>query len=625
MIESTKGIGNQSEECPPNSPELVILLVTSKSKRRYTMTDSSSAYDQKSGPGDRFPQPLPPSELQSLDLEKVDIPSYVCYHQIMLTFPAKVCKLSVCTHSPAEKVKNPLTLKYAVSNKLMLITMHIEKMEKVARGSTGGVPPVQWGNSETDSDIIVFNDPDRFAAKVLPIFAFPKTSFKSFVRKMYRWGFRRAQPNESAMSNRSSAPWAFFCDNFRRGDFLRLMRMVSIDSRPKKGARGSTPLLATSMNPSAITATRTGTSSMNTGGPTGEVQGRLDVRQKKRPRLPGDTVHSDSESMSVAESSRSNVSTAGTAESSTNGSRSNRGRKRARVPKGSISPRQSKPAAAAQALLPTEAASVCYQPSGRGEVSDDSRPLEPEIRVSTRERMSTDANSHMASLSSSSHYLQAVLPSRITASDQINSATSYLATQQMAASRLAASELQRNTYLPPDRPEHAFPPHAASLLSRSVTGNAHALQSHMLSAAQYPVQLGINRDLGSYQRLLENFNLNNTLMPTNTGVPLPSTVSPSLLLGTLAQPGSMHSNLLATAYLHRQQQVQRALLQMAAGPQSVAPVTNSLMIPNPLGSATFPAGHPPAAGSASASISPDLLRLLTPEQLLALFRAQQGG
>jgi hypothetical protein len=99
MIESTRGIGHQSEECPPNSPELVILPVTSKSKWWYTMTDSRSAYDQKSGSGDRFPQPLPPSELQSLDLEKVDIPSYVCYHQIMLTFPAKVCKLTV--HAPS--------------------------------------------------------------------------------------------------------------------------------------------------------------------------------------------------------------------------------------------------------------------------------------------------------------------------------------------------------------------------------------------------------------------------------------------------------------------------------------------------------------------------------------------
>jgi HSF-type DNA-binding len=507
--------------------------------------------------------------------------------------------------------------------------MHIEKMEKVARGSTGDVPPVQWGNSssssEADSDIIVFNDPDRFAAKVLPIFAFPKTSFKSFVRKMYRWGFRRAQPNESAMSNHSSPPWAFFCDNFRRGDFSRLMRMVSIDSRPKKGARGSTPLLATSMNPSTNIASRTGSPSMTTGGPTGEVQGRLDVRQKKRPRLPGDTFHSDGESISVAESSRSNVSTAGTSESSTNGSRSNCGRKRARVAKGSISPHQSKPAATAQAPLPKEAASVGFRPSGRGEHNDVSRPLEPEIRVSSRERMSTDANSHMASLSSSSHYLQTVLPSRITAPDQINSATSYLATQQMAASRLAANELQRRTYLPPDHTEHAFQPHAASLLSRSVTGNAHGLQSHMFSALQYPVQLGINRDLRSHQRLLENFNLNNALMPTNTGVSVPSTVSPSLLSGTLARPGSMHSNLLATAYLHRRQQVERALLQMAAGPQSVAPVTNSLMIPNPLGSATFPAGHQPTAGSMSASISPDLLRLLTPEQLLALLRAQQGG
>jgi hypothetical protein len=62
--------------------------------------------------------------------------------------------------------------------------MHIEK----APGSAAELPPVQWGTSPQGSerDIIIFNDPDRFAASVVPIFGFPKCCFKSFVRKMYR-------------------------------------------------------------------------------------------------------------------------------------------------------------------------------------------------------------------------------------------------------------------------------------------------------------------------------------------------------------------------------------------------------------------------------------------------------
>jgi hypothetical protein len=68
--------------------------------------------------------------------------------------------------------------------KLMLIVMHIEKMQRISPGSTGEGPPVRWGTScvsERSDDIIIFNDPDGFANKVLPVFAFPATSFKSFV------------------------------------------------------------------------------------------------------------------------------------------------------------------------------------------------------------------------------------------------------------------------------------------------------------------------------------------------------------------------------------------------------------------------------------------------------------
>jgi HSF-type DNA-binding len=109
--------------------------------------------------------------------------------------------------------------------------MHIEK----APGSAAELPPVQWGTSPQGSkrDIIIFNDPDRFAASVLPIFGFPKCCFKSFVRKMYRWGFRRTEHGSGTEPCSNSAK-AFCCDNFRRGDFRSVLQMTTKDCRPKK-------------------------------------------------------------------------------------------------------------------------------------------------------------------------------------------------------------------------------------------------------------------------------------------------------------------------------------------------------------------------------------------------------
>jgi HSF-type DNA-binding len=126
----------------------------------------------------------------------------------------------------------------------MLITMYIEKMERSSSVSAAWEPPLQWANSGSSEEIehiIVFRDPDRFATMVLPLFAFPPTSFKSFVRKLYRWGFRRTQPNGDGDAN---DPRAFSCENFRRDNFLRLTRMVSVDSRVKKPGRGAAAQLA---------------------------------------------------------------------------------------------------------------------------------------------------------------------------------------------------------------------------------------------------------------------------------------------------------------------------------------------------------------------------------------------
>jgi HSF-type DNA-binding len=104
---------------------------------------------------------------------------------------------------------------------LMLILMHMDKV------SREGVPPVQWWPNtcdETDNSILVVNNPQVFTSVVLPMFCFPPSSFESFIRKMYRWGFRRAK---------KPGRWAFVCSNFQRDDFRLMAFMYSADGRLK--------------------------------------------------------------------------------------------------------------------------------------------------------------------------------------------------------------------------------------------------------------------------------------------------------------------------------------------------------------------------------------------------------
>jgi HSF-type DNA-binding len=110
----------------------------------------------------------------------------------------------------------------------------IEKTDGSPSDSPGNVPLLRWGQSGTDTNIIVFNCPDLFASEVLPLFALPTTTFNSLVRKMYRWGFRRVHFDDKCPVTGSSVPQAFASDKFRRGDFTLLMNMASTDSRVKK-------------------------------------------------------------------------------------------------------------------------------------------------------------------------------------------------------------------------------------------------------------------------------------------------------------------------------------------------------------------------------------------------------
>jgi HSF-type DNA-binding len=137
----------------------------------------------------------------------------------------------------------------------MLIMMHLEKRGRMY----GESPLLRWettSEGEPPSNNIVFTEPNRFASQVLPEFAFPTTSFNSLVRKMYRWGFRRAVMIDQTPVSAGSTPKAFCCDKFRQGDFSLLMQMFSTDSRPKKGR--AQPGMKTTMVP--ITEGRSGSS-----------------------------------------------------------------------------------------------------------------------------------------------------------------------------------------------------------------------------------------------------------------------------------------------------------------------------------------------------------------------------
>jgi HSF-type DNA-binding len=187
---------------------------------------------------DITPQPLALSDLQSLDFERTDIPSFVCTHSATLTFPVKVRRL------PLSLVTKTTTYTKFACSKLMLITIHVEKAERFC-GEAGRFSLLRWkdsdGSADGANDVIVFNDPDGFASKLLPLFAFPPSSFNSFSRKLRRWGFRRAPLGETRPSGPSCVPQAFICTDFRRGDFVHLMQMVNNDSRLKKVAPSTIP------------------------------------------------------------------------------------------------------------------------------------------------------------------------------------------------------------------------------------------------------------------------------------------------------------------------------------------------------------------------------------------------
>jgi HSF-type DNA-binding len=492
----------------------------------------------------------------------------------------------------------------------MLITMHIEKMERISPGSTGPYPPVQWGtscNSERNDDIIIFNDSDGFAAKVLPIFAFPSTSFKSFVRKMYRWGFRRAQPNDSSLRSHDAEPWAFFCDNFRRGDFQRLVQMISIDSRPKKPARSTTEL-----DPPQFRAVK-----------SRDFQSPGIVRRKRdRSTSPSFSLES-SESVSVAGSppAEKTGSTPRCTDSLIVQRTSYQPRPKLSDAGAAASSFDRKPAAVSESIL---AEVVVCALSGEAAVDTGStRSLPHETRPS---RGSSGEPFPGLQTMVPLRLVQAVMQPRNNANNQSNLRAAYLmalqlrepGTHQAAVRRLGASLPQSTA-----RPLLHHLGQAANPNGTFGMGTTHPYQRQLLPGQQYPALLVPPHDRSLYGSLHMNTLLQpNSTQPFSSGQapPLFSQASPSHLLES-----RQTSDFLAAAYIHSQQQIQRALLPVGMGSSST-PVANSApILSNPTRSATFPLRPQPMTGGTPRLTTEGEINTLSLEQLLALHRARQGG
>jgi hypothetical protein len=160
--------------------------------------------------------------LDSIDIDKVDLPRYIKKHISVLLFPEKVRRncglqqifivyLSLAAVPRCIQQKQTLFAQHLhfIANlscmsflsqwffsvfgfffnfcniKLMLMLMHAEKMAvKEGRGKA----PIAW---LPNGQSFVVVDKRKVAHELLPQFSFPRAKFESFVRKLYRWGFKQ--------------------------------------------------------------------------------------------------------------------------------------------------------------------------------------------------------------------------------------------------------------------------------------------------------------------------------------------------------------------------------------------------------------------------------------------------
>jgi HSF-type DNA-binding len=110
----------------------------------------------------------------------------------------------------------------------MLVMLHMDKV--LEDQPAVSPPPIDWCTRETgdESDhVIVINDCARLVNEILPQFGFPTISTESFVRKMYRWGFRQVSSIYSGTYPNSHTPYMYKSEHFRKGNLALLSKMES--------------------------------------------------------------------------------------------------------------------------------------------------------------------------------------------------------------------------------------------------------------------------------------------------------------------------------------------------------------------------------------------------------------
>jgi HSF-type DNA-binding len=532
------------------------------------MEEMMSSPETRDRSRDITPQPLALSDLQSLDFERTDIPSFVCTHSATLTFPVKVRRL------PLSLVTKTTTYTKFACSKLMLITIHVEKAERFC-GEAGRFSLLRWkdsdGSADGANDVIVFNDPDGFASKLLPLFAFPPSSFNSFSRKLRRWGFRRAPLGETRPSGPSCVPQAFICANFRRGDFVHLMQMVNNDSRLKKEApSNSIPEFMKTVRTDASSKGRAVTRSKRT---RGNDATSSSLHKKAKPAaefLPADKADTIGQRSKPDDKSWLN----------SDADRPARDQKESKIPMWSSSP----VSRFVQSMIPPPGSSALqFLPCRR---HDEETPI-PE---SLREELYRENG-----------------PRSWLRSDCTQLVHPFLRGEFFHG--VGSRPLLRR-----DCTEYTRP----SLLMAPTAVTPHFLQAQPISSQLYLIQYGIN---------LNHAHSGFSHQSSPLGNPVPSFFSTPhqlLISETWQQPGCLIDDSRVTQYMHRRQLAQHGLLLPATEPLLGRPMgVTSTMPSDPL--ALTRESQIATTNLTSSELATQIINALTQDQLDTLLYAQQDG
>jgi HSF-type DNA-binding len=119
----------------------------------------------------------------------------------------------------------------------MLLMLHVDKVHSrdgsrlITENSN---PPIDWctrDTGESSDHVIVILDCERLVKGLLPAFQFPPTSLASFVRKLFRWGFRQVSETyevaNKSQPDRLHTSYMYECPYFRKGNFPLLRQMTS--------------------------------------------------------------------------------------------------------------------------------------------------------------------------------------------------------------------------------------------------------------------------------------------------------------------------------------------------------------------------------------------------------------